>query len=181
MHVWQERGDVCSFHAVNRLDRGTSGLMAAAKNGYCHSILSSYLHTDKFCRTYLAVVYGKFEQSRGEINAPIGRDLPSIVKRCVCEDGADALTYYEVIDSIGEYSLVRLTPMTGRTHQLRVHMAYIGHPLVGDFLYGKEEEFINRPALHSSKCVFYHPTRRILMEFSAPLPDDMRKIMYLDK
>lgn len=179
-HKWNNTN--WNFHAVNRLDRGTSGIMVAAKNGYSHSILSSYLHTDQFKRTYIAVVCGKPDKQCGVIDAPIDRDMTSIVKRCVSPSGVEAVTNYSVISSTDEFSLVKLEPMTGRTHQLRVHMAYIGHPLAGDFLYGTEDpSLISRHALHSCSCSFVHPTMRTVMEFVCPIPSDMRNLMKYDK
>ncbi len=181
-YKWISSGKRCNFHAVNRLDRGTSGLMVAAKNGYSHNILSSYLHTDRFERVYLAVVCGIPEPKSGCINAAIDRDPNSIVKRRIIAEGAEAITYYNVVSTDNIFSIVKLLPMTGRTHQLRLHMSYIGHPLAGDFLYGKEDPLlIERPALHSAKCSFHHPTTNTMMEFISPMPKDMKSIMHYDK
>lgn len=171
--IWRKRGDNSNFHAVNRLDRGTSGLMISAKTGYCNSILVNDLHTEKFKRTYLAVVSGILPSPFGKIDLPISRSPDSIVKRIISKDGAPSLTCFEKIASYGDYTLVKLKPMTGRTHQLRLHLSSIGCPIVGDDLYGGKN-IMKRPALHSARCTFTHPTTGIRHEFISPLPPDIR-------
>jgi len=169
-------GGDCPFHAVNRLDKSTSGLMTVAKSGYIHERLSDALHTDAFCRTYLAVCVGQ-TPAGGEIDAPIARCDDSVIKRCISPNGAPSLTRYETISRTDRYSLVRLSPMTGRTHQLRLHMSHLGFPLVGDFLYGEETTAISRAALHSAEMRFTHPVTGLVLSFTSPLPDDMRRLM----
>ncbi len=169
------RGGV--FRPVNRLDRGTSGLMVAAKNAFIHSNLARQLHTDDFRREYLAVVHGAPVPLSGCVDAPIGRCEGATIRRQVDILGDRAVTNYETLSSNGELSLVRLVLETGRTHQIRVHMSHIGCPLAGDFLYGKEEELIGRTALHSEKIHFIHPVTGHAMDFSSPLPPDMTAIV----
>jgi len=169
-------GGKCPFHAVNRLDKSTSGLMAVAKSGYIHERLSEALHTDAFRRTYLAVCIGHPPQ-QGVIDAPIARCEDSVIKRCIASEGAPSVTHYETLRYTKQYALVRLTPMTGRTHQLRLHMSHIGFPLVGDFLYGTESDVISRAALHSAEMVFTHPVTKIVHTFSAELPEDMKRLL----
>lgn len=173
--AWHLGGDR-PFHAVNRLDKSTSGLMVVAKSGYIHERLSEALHTNAFCRTYLAVCVGQVPD-RGVIDAPIARCDDSVIKRCIAPDGAPSVTHYETILRTMRYSLVKLLPLTGRTHQLRLHMSHIGYPLVGDFLYGTECEEISRAALHSAEMTFVHPVTGITHTFSADLPEDMNNLI----
>ena len=166
------------FRAVNRLDAGTSGLMVVARDAHVHARLSEMLHTGGFERRYLAVAEGVFEDREGTVDAPIGRVKGSAIKREVCPDGQMAVTHYWVKANNGRFSLVELMLETGRTHQIRVHMAYLMHPLAGDFLYGTEdEERIARAALHSWKLRFEHPMTGEMMEFEQEMPQDMKKLM----
>jgi len=163
-------------HFLSRLDKGTSGLLIAAKSGYVHELLRRALHSDALRREYLALAVGEVTPKRGVIDRPIARDETSLVKRCCREDGLPSLTEYEVLSVHDGLSLVHLTPQTGRTHQLRVHMASIGHPLLGDWLYGEEApSLIARPALHSAFLHFTHPLTRDELSFTSPLPPDMAK------
>ena len=167
-----------AVHVVNRLDRGTSGVMLMAKNSYMHARCMELLHTENLFRGYLAVCEGVPEPAQGIIDAPIGRDETSLLRRCVREDGQPAVTEYEVLSVSRGRALVRLLPHTGRTHQLRVHMAQIGHPLTGDWLYGTEDKtLIARPALHSCKLRFTHPLTGEVVEITAPPPKDMMRLM----
>ena len=167
-----------AIHTVNRLDRGTSGVMLLAKSGYMHARCMALLHTNAFCREYRAVCEGIPEPACGIIDAPIGRDGASLLRRCVTEDGQRAVTEYEVLETCGSRSLLRLLPQTGRTHQLRLHMAHMGHSLVGDWLYGTEDKsLIGRPALHSYRLRFTHPLTGEVIEVTAPLPQDMLRLL----
>lgn len=142
---------------VNRLDINTSGLILFAKNEYVQENLIKQMKLNKFVKEYLAVVEGILEVKKGVIDKPIGRKDGSIIERCVRTDGQNAKTEYEVINQTKEFSLVKCRLITGRTHQIRVHMAYIGHPLLGDTLYGKKSTLINGQALHCHKLGFLHP------------------------
>ena len=167
-----------SFHAVNRLDRGTTGVMAVAKTGFVHARCMALLHTDAFQRDYRAVCDGVPPHPAGDIDLPIGREGDSLLKRCPDPAGQAAHTHYEVLDTANGRTLLRLTPTTGRTHQLRVHMAAIGCPLTGDWLYGTEDRaLIARPALHSYHLRLTHPVTGAVINVTAPLPEDMARLL----
>lgn len=167
-------GSAFTFHPVNRLDRGTTGLMAVAKSQYVHNLLRQQLHTPDFYREYRGVSVGVPSPTAGHIHLPIARAEGSPIKRCISEDGLAAHSEYAVLSEKDGLALLRLIPHTGRTHQLRVHMAAIGHPLLGDWLYGTEDrERIPRPALHAAVLRLRHPTRGTLLSLEAELPADM--------
>ena len=175
--AWQ-RGTDFIFHSVNRLDKGTTGLMVVAKSGYVHDRLRRALHTEGFYREYRAVCLGCPQPLRGTIDAPIGRDETSAVARKIRPDGQSAISHYEVLVPGEALSLVKLVPETGRTHQLRLHMASIGHPLAGDWLYGSEDPaLIPRPALHAYALRLIHPVTGEVLSLTAPLPADMRRLV----
>ena len=178
MYYYQEQGKPFIFRCTNRLDRDTSGLTVVAKHMVSSSILSSMGMRHEITREYLAIVRGALNPSEGTIDAPIGRTGSSLIERKIdFENGERAVTHYRVVEEQNEHSLVSLILETGRTHQIRVHMKYIGHPLVGDYLYNPDMEYIDRQALHSHRLSFTHPVTGEKMEFTAPLPTDMRKIL----
>ena len=165
-------------HFVSRLDKGTSGLLIAAKSGYVHDRLRRALHSSELRREYRAVAVGQVTPPRGVIDAPIGRADGSIIRRCVREDGLVSRTEYEVLQTTERFTLLRLRPETGRTHQLRVHMAYLGHPLAGDWLYGTEDKIlIARPALHSYELWLTQPITGQELHFTVPIPQDMQRLL----
>lgn len=165
-------------HFVSRLDKGTSGLLIAAKSGYVHDRLRRALHSSELRREYRAVAVGQVTPPRGVIDAPIGRADGSIIRRCVREDGLVSRTEYEVLQTTERFTLLRLRPETGRTHQLRVHMAYLGHPLAGDWLYGTEDKtLIARPALHSYELWFTQPITGQELHFTVSIPQDMQRLL----
>lgn len=165
-------------HFVSRLDKGTSGLLIAAKSGYVHDRLRRALHSSELRREYRAVAVGQVTPPCDVIDAPIGRADGSIIRRCVREDGLVSRTEYEVLQTTERFTLLRLRPETGRTHQLRVHMAYLGHPLAGDWLYGTEDKnLIARPALHSYELWFTQPVTGQELHFTAPIPQDMQQLL----
>ena len=172
------RGTDFVFHSVNRLDKGTTGLMVVAKSGYIHDLLRRALHSGRFFREYRAVCVGCPEPPSGMIDAPIGRDETSTIARTVRSDGQRAVSRYETLATHEGLALVKLLPETGRTHQLRVHMAHIGHPLAGDWLYGTEDPaLIPRPALHSYALTMTHPVTGEVLRLTAPLPEDMARLV----
>ena len=165
------------FRPVNRLDAGTSGLMVAARDAHVHALLCKALHTGDFERRYLAVAEGVFAEKQGVVDAPIARVEGSAIKRCVSPDGQRAVTHYRVLRNNSRFSLVELTLETGRTHQIRVHMAHLGYPLAGDFLYGTEDKaLIGRAALHAFHLRLTHPITGQTLEFERELPEDMRAL-----
>ena len=163
-------------HPVSRLDKGTTGLLTVAKSGYVHARMKAIQHAGGFQKTYFALVSGAPEKARFIIEAPIGPEPGSTYRQCVRSDGAEAKSLCEVQKTGDGFSLVRLTPYTGRTHQLRVHMAYAGCPLLGDWLYGERSDLIDRPALHAAGLTFTHPITGETLSLSAPLPEDMRRL-----
>lgn len=169
-------GTAAPFHPVNRLDRGTTGVMCAAKTGYMHDRLRRLLHTEGLRREYLAITVGAPEPASGVIDLPIGRRGEE--KRfCVRPDGAPSVTAYETLASDGALALLRLRPETGRTHQIRVHLSAIGCPILGDRLYGRVSAEIARTALHSSRLTLIHPLTGETVSAEAPLPEDMRAVL----
>ena len=157
---------------VNRLDLNTSGLIVFAKNEYIQESLIRQMKNNDFTKEYLAIVTGTIENRKGKIDAPISRKENSIIERCVSEKGQRAITEYEVIKNSREMSLVKCKLLTGRTHQIRVHMAYIGHSLLGDTLYGKESPLIKRQALHCYKIAFIHPISHKKIELKIDMPKE---------
>ncbi len=165
------------FRVVNRLDKGTSGLMAVAKNAYMNNLLREQLHTPDFVRRYLAVVEGVMEGS-GTIDAPIRRVQGPTIRREISPEGKRSVTHYSVIEHGTETSLVRFELETGRTHQIRVHMQSAGHPLIGDFLYGREDDRIpGRLALHASEIILRHPATGEIMHFESGLPEELKRLI----
>ncbi|MDD6931490.1 MAG: RluA family pseudouridine synthase [Eubacteriales bacterium] len=171
-------GDGFVFRPLNRLDKGTSGLMCAAKNAHAYQLMQRTLHTGDYLRQYLAVVCGRLEGS-GVVDAPIAKEDAATVRRVVdFEKGKPAVTRWESQGVFGEYSLVRLTLETGRTHQIRVHMAHLGHPVAGDFLYGTELACLpGRFALHSARIRLTHPMTGEVLEITSPLPEELQNLL----
>lgn len=164
-----------TFRAITRLDKYTSGVVLIAKSAVSAAKLSKLMKMGEIEKTYLALVCGNLEK-RGEIKAPIGRCSDSIIKRKITPDGKSAHTIYEVIGENNGKSLVRVNIKTGRTHQIRVHMAYLGAPVYGDFLYGKEV-LGARTCLHCESLKFKHPSTGQDIKLFAPLAEDMKKLI----
>lgn len=165
---------------VHRLDKDTSGVMIAAKNDAAHRSLAEQIQTKTAKRVYWAILTGNIPETEGVIHGAIGRNPKDRQKMAVVrENGKDATTNFRVLERFGDYTLAECRLMTGRTHQIRVHMAYIGHPVLGDPKYGtKKCPFpIEGQALHSKTLMFTHPRTNEIMEFEAPLPEDMQSIL----
>lgn len=159
---------------VNRLDLNTSGLVIFAKCEYIQECLITQMKNNLFKKEYLAICNGIFESKSGTINLPIARKENSIIERCVSEIGQPSITHYEVLKEFNNYSLVRCVLETGRTHQIRVHMSSISHPLIGDTLYGSISDLINRHALHCYNIQFIHPIYNNVLNFFCDLPIDFK-------
>ena len=175
--LYRAQGDFV-FRPVNRLDRGTSGLMAVACHAHAYQLLQTQLHTPRFVREYLAVVEGELA-GEGRIDLPIAKEDAATVRRVIdMEHGKPAVTHYRAISSGNGRTLVWLRLETGRTHQIRVHMAAIGHPVAGDFLYGRElAELPGRFALHSAAIELDQPLTGARISIESPLPDEMRVLL----
>ncbi|MDX8364417.1 RluA family pseudouridine synthase [Cytobacillus sp. IB215665] len=176
MNYYKEKGLQITVHIVTRLDRDTSGLVLVAKHRHIHHLLSQQQQLGQIKRVYYAIVNGLVTLNSGTITSPIGRKSNSIIEREVRDDGQKATTHFQVIRRYPTYSLVQLRLETGRTHQIRVHMSHIGHPLEGDTLYGGTEKHIKRQALHCHKLTFCHPVTHEELVFQKNIPDDMHSL-----
>ncbi len=170
-----------TFRCINRLDRDTTGITIVAKHSLSASILGDAIQQREIQRVYIAIVEGEVDEA-GRIDLPIGRAPDTIIKRQIDKQkGQRAVTVYrclKVFERNGKvYSVVQLELETGRTHQIRVHMAAIGHPLIGDFLYNPSSDELSRQALHAVRCVFRHPITAELKCIDAPIPEDMQSFM----
>lgn len=171
-------GGVIRPGIVHRLDKNTSGLMVVAKNDFAHLDLSRQIKEHQVTKKYITLVHGNIKDDSGIINAPIGRSLKNRKKMAVTEGKSrEAITHFKVLKRFSGYTLVEATLRTGRTHQIRVHLAFIGYPIVGDQLYGHKRQGLNihRQALHSYVLGFVHPASKKYMEFSVPLPKDIQE------
>lgn len=177
-YYFQSQGKPFIFRCCNRLDRDTSGLTIVSKHLVSGSILSDMTKYREVHREYLAIARGSVTPSEGTIQAPLGRKEGTIIERTVdWEHGEDAVTHYKVVKEANGHSLVSLRLETGRTHQIRIHMKYLGYPLIGDYLYNPDMEYMTRQSLHSHHMEFTHPITGEHMSFTAPLPEDMARVM----
>lgn len=181
MYYYQKQNKPFTFRCINRLDRDTTGVTILAKNLISAGILSKQMQEGGISRIYVAFVQG-ITKEKGTIDLPIGREEGTIIKRKIDQkQGQRAVTHY---DRLGVFyvegkpvSVVKLQLETGRTHQIRVHMASIGHPLLGDFLYNESNHMLTRQGLHAAECGFYHPITGEYLKIVAPLPEDMTMLM----
>jgi len=170
-------GGVFKPGIVHRIDKGTSGLLLVAKTDRAHMALAKQFKDKTIRRVYIAIVKGKVELDNGSVDLPIGRSPKDRMKMTVkFDDAKDAVTTYKVLERFNGATMLELVLGTGRTHQIRVHMLHIGHPLIGDEKYGYKDT-IGRQALHAKTIGFYHPKTDKYMEFSSELPDDMLKLI----
>ena len=177
MHYYESQGIPFVFRSVNRLDQNTTGLVIIAKNMLSGAILCEAMRNREIHRTYLAITEGKLPE-KGTVDLPIGRKEGSAVERCIDENGTRAVTHYERLHFANGHSLAKISLETGRTHQIRLHMRAIGHPLPADSLYNPNFAVIGRHALHSWKLEFPHPITKEMLSFEQELPEDMRQIIF---
>lgn len=176
-YYFNEKNINKKIRPVNRLDMDTSGIVIFAKNEYVQESLIKQMKTKIFKKEYLAVLEGHLENKKGTINKPISRKEGSIIERQVSDDGAESITHFEVVESFKTASLVSFILETGRTHQIRVHSSSIGHPIIGDSLYGNTSDLISRQALHACKVEFIHPITRKKVSYSSNLPKDIQNLI----
>ncbi|EGO65929.1 RluA family pseudouridine synthase [Acetonema longum] len=176
LFYYQQQNLLYDFHPVTRLDKNTSGLVLIAKQANIHRLLNN---PEKITKEYLAIAGGSVISESGIIDAPIQRHPDSIIQRIIHPDGQSAVTHFRVLQRFATATLVSLKLITGRTHQIRVHMAYIGHPLLGDDLYGGSEEKIDRQALHAAKLELLHPISGKAIQVSSSMPPDMQELLKL--
>lgn len=162
---------------VNRLDLNTSGIVIFSKCEYIQEQFSMQMAKDVFQKEYLCLADGILDNKLGKIDLPISRKQNSIIERCINENGKQSITHYKVVQEFEDYSLIKCKLETGRTHQIRVHFSAIGHPLLGDTLYGEKSNLINRQALHSYKINLIHPVSKENISFTCDLPEDMKKLV----
>lgn len=193
LYYFKEKDEKCIVRLVSRLDMDTSGLIIIAKNQFSHMALARDMQSTElqgsdvqgndmqsktFEKSYMAIVHGNMKNKSGTIDLPIGKPDTESIKREVCDDGQRSITHYEVIESFKKGDLVKVTLETGRTHQIRVHLSHIGHPLYGDSLYGTEEtQYISRQALHAYKLIIPHPRTGEQLILESKLPEDMEDLV----
>ena len=168
-------GGILKPGIVHRLDKGTSGLLVCAKTDGAHQGLAGQFKAQEVFKKYIAIVKGRMAFDEGVIDEPVGRHPRYRKKIAVVQAGGRrAVTHYRVLERFEDFSLVELMPKTGRTHQIRAHMAYLGHPVMGDGEYGRRSQLIDRQALHAKTLGFHHPSSGQYLEFTTELPEDMR-------
>lgn len=170
---------------VNRLDKNTSGIVVFAKNQYVQEQLIEQMKQNALKKEYICIICGHIEKENGTIDLPIARENDSIIKRCIRDDGDNAITEFSVIQrfNINDHpvTLIKVNLITGRTHQIRVHFRHIGHPLIGDTLYGNQSDLINRQALHCLQLSFIHPITKKEIIIKSDIPNDIQKIIEANK
>lgn len=178
MKYMLDREESYKIRFINRLDLDTTGVVLVGKNSYCQDDFTRQAACGTVEKKYLAVVKGIVEMDKGVIDQPIGKPAEDDIKRAVMAGGYPSITHYEVVERFERgYTLLRLQLMTGRTHQIRVHLSHLGHPIAGDSLYGGPDELIDRQALHAEQLNFDHPIINKKILLAAPLPEDMSRLI----
>lgn len=178
-HYQYTRGQNYKIRFINRLDRDTSGVLLIAKNAFSQQRVSDQMLRNDVDKGYYAIVEGIVKDDRGTIDLPIERIEDQNIQRVVRPDGLQSVTHYEVLERFAHHTLLKLKLETGRTHQIRVHLSHIGHPVVGDSLYGHASEWINRQALHCYEMCFVLPRGSEKKTMTAPMPEDMNRLLNL--
>lgn len=180
IHHFRSNNDNSIVRLVSRLDRDTSGLIMIAKNQFSHMNLAKSMEKNLIKKSYLAIIHGNLENQEGTIDLPIGRPTDETIKRAVLEDGQRSITHYKIKESYKEGALVELVLETGRTHQIRVHLSYVGCPIYGEQLYSdfNDEKLISRQALHAYALTLPHPRSGEILNFESTLPEDMTKLIH---
>ncbi|WP_346895449.1 RluA family pseudouridine synthase [Clostridium sp. UBA7503] len=180
IHHFRSNNDNSIVRLVSRLDRDTSGLIMIAKNQFSHMNLAKSMEKNLIKKSYLAIIHRNLENQEGTIDLPIGRPTDETIKRAVLQDGQRSITHYKVKESYKEGTLVELVLETGRTHQIRVHLSYVGCPIYGEQLYSdfNDEELISRQALHAYALTLPHPRSGEILNFESALPEDMTKLIH---
>ncbi len=180
IHHFRSNNDNSIVRLVSRLDRDTSGLIMIAKNQFSHMNLAKSMEKNLIKKSYLAIIHGNLENQEGTIDLPIGRPTDETIKRAVLEDGQRSITHYKIKERYKEGALVELVLETGRTHQIRVHLSYVGCPIYGEQLYSdfNDEELISRQALHAYALTLPHPRSGEILNFESTLPEDMTKLIH---
>lgn len=173
----QSKDVTTKIRFINRLDRDTSGILLIGKNQFAQQSISNQMRENTVGKSYFAVVAGHMAEPSGTINLPIGRPTPEDVQRAVMADGQESVTHYRVIEQLQGYDLLEVELETGRTHQIRVHLSHLGHPLVGDHLYGGNMEIFNRQALHCHGMSFNLPRTKEPIELKAEIPEDLKTLI----
>lgn len=176
-YYYESTGQACAVKHIHRLDSETTGAVLYAKNELAQYILDAAMRDKRIERQYIALAEGIFQNSHGTIHAPIGRDRHHSGKRRVTGGGDDAITHYRVRRQFEHSALIDVSLETGRTHQIRVHLSHIGHPLVGDALYGGSTRYLSRQALHGERLLFEHPLSGESLTVEAPLPNDLQRLL----
>lgn len=179
IHYFRESGENCIVRLVSRLDMDTSGLIIVAKNQFAHMCLSRDMGSEDFEKSYIAVIHGKMREKQGIIDLPIYRPEGDDIRRIVDKRGQRSITHYKVIEEFKHDEMLKLILKTGRTHQIRVHLSHLNHPLYGDILYGLEgdNKYINRQALHAYKLKFPHPRGDKILELETNIPEDISHLI----
>ena len=172
-YYFDQRNIKRKMRPVNRLDKNTSGIVVFAKNQYIQECLIKQMKLCTFKKEYIAILEGNLKNKSGTINAPIARKENSIIERTISQEGSSSITHYKLLKNYANYCLVKFILETGRTHQIRIHSRYIGHPILGDTLYGNSSPLITRQALHALKIQFIHPITQRHINIIAKLPDDI--------
>lgn len=179
IYHWRKNGEDTIVRLVNRLDRDTSGLVMVAKNQFSHQAMAKQLDANQVQKIYIAVAHGVVADDSGTIDMPIDRPSRESIKREIMETGLRAVTHFDVLKRFDEATLLKIYLETGKTHQIRVHMSHLGHPLFGDTLYGEYDDslFIGRQALHAASLKFIHPRTGEQLNLGAQLPNDMKALI----